>query len=349
MFHSTSFSRSGRLPDRTTSHYSYSCNTIFLQPPPEEDVRIDQSWEEMASMNLGRNLQHPLPYIPPPPVRPPTSRALEDTTARHCYFRPGVLRDGRIQDQYAASSSFYSGGAAVASARTTRAEGAGVGVGVGVAAGAGAARRSITYPPLKQNQRSEQARRYHHHHYQQQQPPPLLLHSTSQNPSINPLFHYPQSDTYAPRTTTTRRSRRRRRDRHPRKEEQQQQPLYNDNYDDDLHSTFSQINSTRSGYSSSSNYNHSNSNDKITFEDEEEEVEVEEVEEEEEKVEEEPRRGRTRTRTRWGEEEEKKSSPSPSVSRRGGVMMGRGTVATAVEPIGGYYYETRVVEPEWTR
>lgn len=29
-------------------------------------------------------------------------------------------------------------------------------------------------------------------------------------------------------------------------------------------------------------------------------------------------------------------------------MMGR-TVATAVEPIGGYYYETRVVEPEWTR
>lgn len=135
--------------------------------------------------------------------------------------------------------------------------------------------------------------------------------------------------------------------RHPQKEEQQQQPLYNDNYDD-LHSTFSQINSTHSGYSSS-NYNHSNSNDKITFEDEEEEVEVEEVEEEEEKVEEEPRRGRTRTRTRWGEEEEKKSSPSPSVSRGGGVMMGRGTVATAIEPIGGYYYETRVVEPECTR
>lgn len=344
MFHSTSFSRSGCLPDRTTSHYSYSCNTIFLHPPPEEDVRIDQSWEEMASMNLGRNLQHPLPYIPPPPVRPPTSRALEDSTARHCYFRPGVLRDGRIQEQYAGSSSFYSGGAAVAAAaRTTRAEGAGV----------GAARRSITYPLLEQNQRSEQARRYHHHHYQQHPPPPppLLLHSTSQNPSLNPLFHYPQSDTYAPRTTTTTRRRRRRRDRHPRKEEeQQQQPLDNDNYDDDLHPNFSQINSTHSDYSSSSNYNHSNSNDKITFEDEEEEVEVEEVEEEEEKVEEEPRRGRTRTRTRWGEEEEKGSSPSsPSVSRGGGVMMGRGTVATAVEPIGGYYYETRVVEPEWTR
>lgn len=345
MFHSTSFSRSGCLPDRR-SHYSYSCNTIFLHPPPEEeDVRIDQSWEEMASMNLGRNLQHPLPYIPPPPVRPPTSRALEDTTARHCYLRPGVLRDGRIQEQYAGSSLLYSGGAAVASARTTRAEGAGVG------AGAGAARRSITYPPLEQNQRSEQARRYHYHHYQQQQhppPPPLILHSTSQNPSTNPLFHYtqlPSSDTHAPRTTTTRR-RQRRRDRHPRKEEeQQQQPFYVDNYDD-LHSTFSQINSTHSGYSSSSNYNYSNNNDKTTLEEEEEEVEEEE---EEEKVEEEPRRGRTRTRTRWGEEEEKKSSPLPSVSRGGGVMMGRGTVATAVEPIGGYYYETRVVEPEWTR
>lgn len=344
MFHSTSFSRSGCLPDRRRSHYSYSCNTIFLHPPPEEeDVRIDPSWEEMASMNLGRNLQHPLPYIPPPPVRPPTSRALEDTTARHCYFRPGVLRDGRIQDQYAGSSSFYSGGAAVAAARTTRAEGAGVGV------GAGAARRSITYPLLEQNQRSEQARRYHHHHhYQQQPPPPLLLHSTPQNPSLNPLFHYPQSDTYAPRTTTTtRRRRRRRRDRHPRKEEQQQQSFYNDNYDD-LHSTFSRINSTHSAYSSS-NYNYRNSNDKITFGEEEEEENVEEEEEEEEEVEEEPRRGRTRTRTRWGEEEEKKSSPSPSVSRRGGVMMGRGTVVTAVEPRGGYYYETRVVEPEWTR
>lgn len=344
MFHSTSFSRSGCLPDRTTSHYSYSCNTIFLQPPPEEDVRIDQSWEEMASMNLGRNLQQPLPYIPPPPVRPPTSRAIEDTTARHCYLRPGVLRDGRIQEQYAGSSSFYSGGAAVAAARTTRAEGAGVG------AGAGAARRSITYPPLEQNQRSEQARRYHYHHYQQQQhppPPPLILHSTSQNPSTNPLFHYPKSDTYAPRTTTTRRRRRRRRDRHPREEDQQQQPFYNDNYDD-LHSTFSQINSIHSGYSSSSNYNNCNNNGKITFGEEEEE---EEVEEEEEEVEEEPRRGRTRTRTRWGGEEEKKSSPSPSpsVSRGGGVMMGRGTVVTAVEPIGGYYYETRVVEPEWTR
>lgn len=344
MFHSTSFSRSGCLPDRTTSHYSYSCNTIFLHPPPEEeDMRIDQSWEEMASMNLGRNLQHPLPYIPPPPVRPPTSRALEDTIARHCYFRPGVLRDERIQDQYAGSSSFYSGGAAVAAARTTRAEGAGVGVGVG----AGAARRSITYPPLEQNQQSEQARRYHH--YQQQHPPPpqppLLLHSTSQNPSTNPLFHYPQSDTYAPRTTTTRRRRRRRRrDHHPRKEDQQQNPFYNDNYDD-LHSTFSQINSAHSSYSSS-NYNNSNNNDITTF-GEEEEVEVEEVEEVE--VEEEPRRGRTRTRTRWGEEEETKSSPSPSVSRGGGGMMGRGTGATAVEPIGGYYYETRVVEPEWTR
>lgn len=207
MFHSTSFSRSGCLPDRR-SHYSYSCNTIFLHPPPEEDVmRIDPSWEEMASMNLGRNLQQPLPYIPPHPVRPPMSRALEDTTPRHCYFRPGVLRDGRIQEQYAASSSFYSGGAAVASARTTRAEGA------GVAAGAGAARRLITYPLLEQSQRSEQVRRYHHHYYQQQHPPPppLLLHSTSQNPSLNPLFHYPQSDTYAPRTT--RRRRRRRRDR----------------------------------------------------------------------------------------------------------------------------------------
>lgn len=349
MFHSTSFSRSGCLPDRR-SHYSYSCNTIFLHPPPEEeDVRIDQSWEEMASMNLGRNLQHPLPYIPPPPVRPPTSRALEDTTARHCYFRPGVLRDGRIQDQYAASSSFYSGGAAVVAARTIRAEGAGVGAG----AGAGAARRSITYPLLEQNQRSEQARRYHDYQQQHPPPPPLLLHSTSQNPSLNPLFHYPQSDTYAPRTTTTtttRRRRRRRRDRHPRKEEeQQQQPFYNDNYDDDLHSTFSQFNSTHSGYSSSNyNYSNNNDNDKTTFEEEEVEVEVEE-EEEEEEVEEEPRRGRTRTRTRWGEEEEKKSSPLPSVSRGGGVMMGRGTVATAVEPIGGYYYETRVVEPEWTR
>jgi len=308
-------------------------------------MRIDPSWEEMASMNLGRNLQHPLPYIPPP-VRPPTSRALEETTARHCYFRPGVLRDGRIQDQYAASSSFYSGGAAVAAARTARAEGAGVG------AGAGAVRRSVTYPLLEQNQQSEQARRYHHHHhhYQQQHPPPLLLHSTSQNPSTNPLFHYPQLDTYAP-MTTTRRRRRRRRNHHPRKEEQQQQPLYNDNYDD-LHSTFSQINSTHGGYSSS-NYNHSNINDITTFG--EEEVEVEE--EEEEEVEEEPRRGRTRTRTRWGEEEEEEKngnrwlppSPSPSVSRGGGVIMGRGTVATAVEPIGGYYYETRVVEPEWTR
>lgn len=352
MFHSTSFSRSGCLPDRT-SHYSYSCNTIFLHPPPEEDVRIDQSWEEMASMNLGRNLQQPLPYIPPP-VRPPMSRALEDTTALHCYFRPGVLRDGRIQEQYAGSSSLYSGAAAVAAARTTRAEGAGV----------GAARRSITYPLLEQNQRSEQARRYHDYHYQQQHspPPPLLLHSTSQNPSTNPLLHYtplPSSDTYAPRTTATRRRRRRRRDRHARKEEQQQQPpFYNDNHDD-IHSTFSQINSTHSGYSHSHSHSNSNSNDKTTFE--VEEVEVEEVEEEEEEVgevvdeeeEEEPRRGRTRTRTRWGEEEEKKgnrwlpSSPSPSVSR-GGITMGR-TVATAVEPRGGYYYETRVVEPEWTR
>lgn len=119
MFQTTSFQRSGYLPDK--SHYSYSCSTAFWRPPPE-DMRIDQLLEEMASMDLGRQLQQPLPYTPIADSQGPMIEILDDDYDDGQY--PGMLRDGRTQ--YAGSAS------SVASSRTARPGGNG--------------RRAITYP-----------------------------------------------------------------------------------------------------------------------------------------------------------------------------------------------------------
>lgn len=121
MFQTTSFSRSGYLPDR--SHYSYSCSTAFWRPPPE-DTRIDQLLEEMASMAWGRQLQQQLPYMPVATSQGPMIEILDDDDDQY----PGVLRNGRTQ--YAGSAS------SIASSRRSTA----------TARPGGSGRRAITYP-----------------------------------------------------------------------------------------------------------------------------------------------------------------------------------------------------------
>ena len=122
MFQTTSFQRSGYLPDK--SHYSYSCSTAFWRPPPE-DMRIDQLLDEMASMDLGRQLQQPLPYTPIADSQGPMIEILDDDYDDRQYA--GMLRDGRTQ--YAGSTS------SVASSSRTARPGGG---------------RAITYPAPSQ-------------------------------------------------------------------------------------------------------------------------------------------------------------------------------------------------------
>ncbi|KAF2210964.1 hypothetical protein CERZMDRAFT_99135 [Cercospora zeae-maydis SCOH1-5] len=56
----TSFSRSGTFPDK--SHYSYTYSYTSFQPCSATSAPYDAFFEEMASRELGRKLQCPLPY-----------------------------------------------------------------------------------------------------------------------------------------------------------------------------------------------------------------------------------------------------------------------------------------------
>ncbi|KAI5371227.1 hypothetical protein Slin15195_G020990 [Septoria linicola] len=74
MFQTTSFSRSGHLPDN--SHYRYSCSTSFWRQPPE-DVRIDRLLADMAATATPPHF-HPSSFVLPRTSNGPYVEMLDD-------------------------------------------------------------------------------------------------------------------------------------------------------------------------------------------------------------------------------------------------------------------------------